>query len=97
MEKTYDLLLPELREDHKQLLISSQKNWEEYASVNDTLEYEVVSYACGGGTMMRVVASEHYYNRYRDRALHLTYLRSQLDDYQRGIAYREHLDNIEND
>ena len=98
MEKYYDLLLEELTADHKQLLIASQKNWEAFIDDNNDLEYQILFYACFGGTMMHNIAASNYYEKYRQRALFLIYLYKQAgEDYQSYIAYQEYLASTEND
>ena len=97
MEKYYALLLEELREDHKEMLVSSQKNWESFVDEKNGLEQQIISFASGGGSMMIQISAGNYYDKYRERALHLMYLYSQINDYQGGIEYQEYLASIEND
>jgi len=96
MIKYYDLLLKELREDHKELLVSSQKKWEAFVDDKNTLEYQIMGYSSGWGSMMMQMNAGIFYDQYKERALHLMLLHRNISDYQAGIEFEKYLESSEN-
>ena len=61
----------ELDEDKKKYLISSQQKWEEYIKENEELDLQILDQEYHGGSIMRILSADLYYNQYSDRALDL--------------------------
>ncbi len=71
MENHYELIYKELDEDKKKYLISSQQKWEEYIKENEELDLQILDQEYHGGSIMRILSADLYYNQYSDRALDL--------------------------
>jgi len=84
MEKYLGLLDEVLDEEHKKMLVVSQKIWD--SSIDDSfkLEYEIIGRASGFGSIMGDIARANQLNKYRDRTLFLEmlYRNAQDETYQ---------------
>ncbi len=71
MDAYYRLLNDALHEDRRQWLASSQEAWEVRANIDEELAWQVADQDHHGGTIMKLIESQIYLDRYRTRAKQL--------------------------